>query len=313
MKKALIILGLASFTFSNLKSSYAQEFNTGINPPVLQIEAEAPSLVKAPITLQNLSDQTITYGIFLRPFKANAEKTGEPNYDQDLMRKYQGFFENVQINEGNKIITETTLAPGQNKDLTLRINVPRDEKPGDHYFTVVFLAQDKGENSQSSLAGARGGIGINVLLTIGSKAEPEGRIASFNVPRFVSKGPVNFTLDLANHSDYYVTTNGNVIIKNMFGQPVGNLEFGPFNILANSNRLVSNSDDPSSPKLTWNENFLLGIYKAEVSVALSDRGPLLKETKTFYAFPLELALGIIILIIILSWLIKRARKRIESA
>jgi len=311
LKIALILLTTSYLLLA--APARGQEFNTGINPAVLQMEAETPSLIKVPITLQNLSDQTITYGIFLRPFKASTDKSGEPNYDPALMNEYKSFFSNVQVNDENNIVTEITLPPRQNKDLTLRINLQKDEKPGDRYFTVVFLSQGKEAENQGSAAGARGGIGTNVLLTVGTKSQPEGRIANFSVPRFVTRGPVDFTIDLANHSDFYVTTNGNLVIKNMFGQPVGNLEFGPFNILAGSNRLASNNEDLSNPKLIWNEKFLLGIYKAEVSAALSDRGPLFKETKTFIAFPLELGLGIILVIIASTWLFKRARKKNQES
>ena len=98
-----------------------------------------------------------------------------------------------------------------------------------------------------------------------------------------------------------------------WGQVVGNIEFGPVNILASSNRYITNSDENGSePKLIWNEKFLLGIYKAEVNVALTDKGPLLKDSITFFAFPLELVLGIIVVIVLVTGLIRRARSKTED-
>jgi hypothetical protein len=293
----------------NLKSSYAQEFSTGINPPILQIEAETPSNVKAPITLQNLSTQPVTYSIFLRPFKPNSEKNGEPNYDPSLNSSYQDFFEHVSLQADSKTITELTLSPGESKDLTLRISLPEGFKSSDYYFTIVFLSDDTKTETGTSTAGSRGAVGTNVLLSVGSKSNPQGRISAFSAPKFVTHGPVPFTLEIANHNDYFISSKGNLVVKNMFNQPVGNLDFGPVNILANSNRLIGNNNNEENPVLYWNEKFPIGIYRAQVNVALSDQGPLLTKTITFVAFPIQAFAVIIILALMSSWLIRRARKK----
>lgn len=291
-------------------SAWAQEFSVGINPPVIQIDAKAPARIKSPVTLQNSSDQNITYGIFLRPFKANADKNGNPNYDSTLSNEYKDLFSHVEIKDSGKTVTEVALAPGESKDLSLNVSLPDGFKPGDYYFTIVFLSQTNSKSQGNSFGEIQGGIGTNVLLTVGGEKKPsEGRIALFSSPSFVSHGPISFTLELANHNNYYVSSNGNIIIKNIFNQPVGNIEFGPVNILANSNRLIGNNGDENNPKLVWNQKFLIGIYKAQANVALSDRGPLLTQTKTFLAFPIQGFLVIIIVILVISWLIKSARKK----
>lgn len=309
LKLKISLLLAIFFVLSITSAAYAQEFSTGVNPPILQIEAKTPSNIKAPITLQNFSTQPITYSIFLRPFKPNSQKNGEPNYDPSLNLNYQDFFEHVSLQADSKTITDLTLSPGESKDLTLRISLPEGFKSSDYYFTVVFLADDTKTETGTSTAGARGGIGTNVLLSVGSKSNPQGRISAFSVPKFVTHGPVPFTLELANHNDYFVSSKGNLIVKNMFNQAVGNLDFGPINILANSNRLVGNNNNEENPVLYWNEKFPIGIYKAKANVALSDQGPLLTKTITFVAFPLQAFAIIIILALVFSWVIRRARKK----
>ena len=279
----------------------AQEFATGINPSILFIETEPPARIEAPISLSNQSDQTITYGIFLRPFKANSEKNGTPNYDPKLVSRYEEFFEGVQIQESDEDITEITLGPRQSKDLMLRIRVEVGQPPQDRYFTVVFLAKPQEGETKTNLASARAGIGTNVLLSIGQKSEPRGRITEFSSPAFLSKGPVPFKLELANPNDYYVVSEGNVVIKNMFGQIVGNLEFGPLSILADSNRLVTNGNEVEG-RLWWDEEYPIGIYTAEAKVALSEEGPLLVAEKAFIAFPFEVAA--VIALVIFSLVLK---------
>lgn len=312
-------LTIATFLFTIIyllftaPMAHSQELSVGINPPLIQIEASAPAIVKTPISIENYSDQNITYGIFLRPFEAGSEKNGEPNYDQKLLEENKDFLSKVQVIDGERSITEITLSPKQKKELIVRIGIPKGEKPEDHYFSVVFISQPEDTVNNKSFVGARAGIATNVLLNIGPKDEPYGRIQEFGAPKFVTKGPLGFTLEIANDNNYFVTPTGNLIIKNIFGQVVGNIEFGPVNILASSNRYITNSDENGSePKLIWNEKFLLGIYKAEVNVALTDKGPLLKDSITFFAFPLELVLGIIVVIVLVTGLIRRARSKTED-
>jgi hypothetical protein len=291
----------------------AQEFSAGINPMVLTIDAKVPADIKAPVTLENSSDQNITYNIFLRPFKPGAEKNGEPSYDTDVPPEYKAFFENVWLTDEKGEVSQITLSPSQKKDLLLNIKLNQDETPKDYYFTVVFLTDSDSSEKTGSSSGAKGGIGMNVLLSIGPKSEPEGRIADFSFPKLVSHGPFSFSVEIANDNDYYVISSGNLVIKNMFGQIVGNLDIKPTNILANSTRLMSNSDQPQEkPSLIWNENFLFGFYKADINVAISDKGPLIKQSGYFFAFPLELVVGVIVLIVLIIALYKRVKqKRVE--
>jgi hypothetical protein len=324
IKNQKLNLKTKTFLFSLLITSYvlglvsapaarAQQFSAGINPMVLTIDAKAPADIKAPITLENSSDQNITYNIFLRPFKPSAEKNGEPNYDIDISPEYKTFFENVWLTDGKNEISELSLSPNQKRDVVLNIKLNEDETPRDYYFTVIFLANSESSGITGSVSGAKGGIGTNILLSIGPKFEPKGRVANFSFPNFVTHGPMSFNVEIANDNDYYVITSGNLLIKNMFGQIVGNLDIKSTNILAHSSRLMSNSDQPTEkPVLVWNENFLLGFYKADLSVAISDKGPLIKQSAYFFAFPLELILGIIILVTLILALYKGVkRKRLE--
>ena len=313
MKTFYFLFSFLLFAFCFLPfTANAQEFSASINPPVIQIEAEAPAGISTPITIENKTNQNITYGIYLRPFKANSNKSGIPNYDPELNEQYEDFFSNVQIREGDKDITEVELNPGQSKKLDLRIQIKADNPPEDRYFTVVFLSEPQNELPQANLSGARGGIGTNVLLSIGPKAEVKGRISNFSTPFFTSKGPVGFTLELTNENNYFVASEGTITITNMFGQIVGALEFGPLNILAISSRMATNSKGYEN-KLLWNEKNPIGLYKVQAKVALSQRGPLLTEEIIFIAFPFKLVLIFTLGVFIIIWLFRRVRKKANEA
>ena len=295
----------------NPKSTNAQEISVGIDPSILQIEATSPSLVKSPISIDNQSDQNITYSIFLVPFKASNLANGQPEFDRTLLDTYKDIFGKIKISDENGTLTQISLAPKQKKDLTLSIRLPQGEPPKDYYFSVVFISEAIGEENKESFVGARAGIGTNVLLSIGPKSPTKGYIEEFNGKKFLTRGPTEFSLKVKNESTHFVNTSGNLLIKNVFGQTVGNINFVPANILSGSSRFIGseNNPDPSIPKIIWDEKFLFGIYKAELTLALSDEGPIYKDSITFFALPVELIGGLLIVILVTIGMIKRARSR----
>ncbi len=305
----VVFLILGSVTKAN-----AQEISVGVDPSILQIEATSPSLVKSPISIENQSNQNVTYSIFLVPFKASSLANGQPEFERDLLDSYKDIFGRIKVSDENGTLTQISLAPKQKKDLTLSIRLKDGEPPKDYYFSVIFVSEAVGEANKESFVGARAGIGTNVLLSIGPKSPAKGHIEEFNSEKFSTKGPKEFRLKIRNESSHFVNTSGNLLIKNVFGQTVGNINFVPANILSNSSRFIEsdNNKNITNPKIIWDEKFLLGIYKAELTVALSEEGPIFKDTFTFFAFPVELIGGLLIVILVTAGMIKRARSRTLS-
>lgn len=298
----LVFLPFA-FCILHLEKANAESLSVGIDPPILQINAKAPALINSKITIQNESDQNVTYNIFLMPFKQNSEINGTVEFDKSLLPVYKNIFSKIQVSEENRTVTEVKLAPKQKKDLNLRIVIPKDEKPRDYYFSVLFISSALGGSETNSFTGSRAGIATNVLLSLGPKTSTTGNITEFSSPKFVTKGPVEFKVKLENTSSHYITITGNITVKNIFGQYVGNINLDSVNVLSNSSRTLG------SPFISWDEKFLLGIYEAEVTIALSEEGPILNKSLTFFAFPIELVLGIIVILILITGIIRRVRKK----
>jgi hypothetical protein len=183
--------------------------------------------------------------------------------------------------------------------------------------------------ANSNISGATAGIATNVLLSIGPKGPTQGNIEEFSTPIFNSKGPVPFTVRVRNTSNHFITTKGDIVIKDMFGQNVGKVDLLPVNILSQSVRLIPDSQQspganpPASLKAyflslksiaaVWPETFLFGPYTATLTLALSDQGPLYRRTINFYTFPIGPLFGIIIILIIITAIIIRAKKTTNKA
>jgi len=298
------------FIIYHFGNANAQELSVSIDPAILQITAEAPADVSAQISIQNLSDQTTSYSIFAMPFKSSPLGNGQIEFDQSRLSKYKDFFDRVRIADQGKTIEKIRLAPNEKKNLNLLISLLEDEQPRDYYFSVLFVSEESLDQSKTSVVNTQGGIGTNVLLSVGPKTQTTGIIKDFSTPGFLTRGPVEFILNIGNTSPHFVTIEGNVVIKNIFGHIVGNIELLPLNLLGNSSRFVESENNKSSePRIRWDEGFLLGIYTADLTVSLSEEGPILTRTVTFFAFPIELILGLTITLILIIGIARRVKAK----
>ena len=313
---------LLIFAFT-LPQAQAAGISLGVFPPILQIEANPPTNVKSKILIENLGDQPVDLKIGLKPFIASNKENGQVEYINDYNLADPFIFDKMQILDNDTSIDTLTLAPKQQKELTLEIALPQGEALGDYYFSIIFMSAEQ-TGLDSNISGATAGIATNVLLTIGPKGPTQGNIEEFSAPLFNSKGPIPFIVRARNTSNHFITTRGDVVIKNMFGQIVGKVDLLPTNILSESVRsipdsLQSPSANPSSAfknylanlpfvAAIWPENFLLGPYTATLTIALSDQGPLFRRTINFLAFPTETLLIILIIVILITIIVIRAKK-----
>jgi hypothetical protein len=308
------------------QSANAAGVSLGIYPPILQVETLPPAKAEAPLTIINFNDSDVSLKISLKPFFPAESEDGQIDYfnNQDFFKDDPLLFQRVKIFDGNQPIDKLVLAPKQKKDLTVKIEIPDNETLSDYYFSIIF-ASDSGPEQDANQSAAVGGIAANVLLSVGSKDLAKGNIEEYSVPFLVDSGPVPFTVKIKNKGSHFFAPKGEIIIKNLFGQPVGRVNLLPVNILAQSKRFLPDTlQIPTAtgsavakyqslytkfphPIAFWYEKFLLGPYSANLTIALSENGPLFKRTVYFLAFPVKLLLGIIIVILIIIFIARRVR------
>jgi hypothetical protein len=311
-------------------SAHAAGIKLGIYPPIIQIEALPPAKAQAPLTIINLEEKEVDLKIVYKPFLASGSENGEVDYlsAKDFFKDDPLLFQRIKILDKGQEITKLILAPKQKRDLTLSVDVPKDETLSDYYFSIIFISTN-GPDDKSTQSVSSGGIASNVLLSVGPKDIAKGNIEEYSVPYFVESGPVPFTLRVKNKGSHFFTPKGEILIKNLFGQTVGRVDLLPVNILAQSIRGVPDSlqspdatgsanskyEIPNSkyshPVAFWYEKFLLGPYSANLTIALSENGPLFKKTVYFFAFPIQILLGLIAAILVVVF-IRRRIKNLEK-
>ncbi|MDP2638313.1 MAG: hypothetical protein Q8P26_04605 [Candidatus Levybacteria bacterium] len=286
----------------------AAPISLSIDPAITTINAISPSKTTSSLTIKNNSDKQVAAQITIKPFKAFLEN-GELEY---LDAQDSFLSSNVRILDNGIPVETLTLAPDQSKNLTLSVNVPRDTKIRDYYFSILFISQNP-LIPTSTMSLNQLGVASNVLLSIGPKQIPDASLEEFSSDFFFKNGPIPFTIRIKNKGKHFMKPKGEITIRNMFGQTIGRLDLTSVNILSNSIRAIPNNSyveelksedflksksalEHKSPKALWEEKFLLGFYTATLNIMMSDEGPLFTKSINFFALPIQGIVGIIILI-----------------
>ena len=315
--------------------AFAQSTSLKVTPSLIRIEAKPPADVWTPFTIENNSDQPVSFTIGYKAFDPQASSKGHVVFLNDgtiIPGLDKKIFEKMQIVDDQNISHDTiALGPQQKMRLRLRILLPNSEPTSDYYFSLIFLetppALDQNISnynieSQRSYSTLQTGIGINVLLAIGDKETQQASIETFSAPLFIGKGPVPFNLSLKNSGNHYITPHGKILIKNIFGQTVGKVDVPSTIILVNTDRDLSEEsntkltlfgDSQSNPQssLIWPETFILGVYTATLTLTLSNDGPVYIRTINFVGFPVVLLLEILIFIAAIIYIYLRVKRKLS--
>lgn len=340
LKVTLAVCCIALISHFLAHFAWAEGVSLSTYPSTIQIRAQTPGDIRSGFTIENKSEETVKLVIQLKPFKADITNDGRLIY---IENNDPPIFKKVQVVDNGFAVSNIELGPKQSKNLTLRVQLDGQEQPQDQYFSVVFLTVDPpltDEPVEDAVArsNAQAGIALNVLMSIGPKALPRGYLEEYSTPAFRTSGPVPFTVKIKNNGTHYFTPKGVILIKNIFGQTVGKIDLQNANILAGTSRSLvgtpyqvsaNNTAEKSSVSLetpnlstvekdnkdlysVWPEKFLFGFYKAELSIALSENGPLFTQTISFFAIPTNFLIGLSILALIVLLIGLRIRKKLKE-
>lgn len=348
MKKLLFIFLLLLISYFLPPASVkAQSLDLQVSPPIFQIELTPPANINTEqeLTVENTGNEPLVLDLMFRAFEPAAAENGTLTF-LDATKPIPGanprILERIEILEEGEPITRLRLAPSQVKKLGLRIRIPKDEPPSDYYLTLIFLSQRQNDPElETSNAITTGGVGVNLLLSVGPQSATSGILEEFSAPFFQETGPVPFTVRLKNTSSHFIYPEGIITIRNMFGQTIGQIELLPVNILSGSTRALPSTEqfeflarkqeaerklasgdeeeideslrdlliDPEKPQAFWNEKFLLGPYTATLEIALSDEGPVIVRKIHFMGFPFYILIGIGVAITVIVFIKSRLKHR----
>jgi len=291
----------------------AEGISLAVDPPIFQINATPPAKIESPLTIENRGDSIVNLKVNFKPFIPSDREDGQIKYVNEEIGLDVKLID--PTSSSGQAIGEFELSPNQKRNFNLLINIPSDLKASDYYFSIIFLT---GKNSKADINSSEStaGIASNVLLSVG-EGIIKGEISEFSTPFFSEKGPIPFTVRVKNTSNHFINPKGEILIKNLFGQTIGRVDLAKVNILAGSVRNIPSQDYfdenknlPDNPAAYWSENFLLGPYKATLSIALSDTGPLFKRSVFFFAFPVKGLVALLLGALVLIYITIRVRSKV---
>ncbi|HSX08588.1 MAG TPA: hypothetical protein VLF93_00360 [Candidatus Saccharimonadales bacterium] len=312
------------------KDVFADGSSFEISPSVLKIQAKPPADVWAPFTVVNRSDQPTTFTIGYKPFDPQASqngnvvflKNGSPIQGQD-----KKIFQHIQVVDAkNNSFSTIVIGPKQSTTLRLHLVLSANEPSSDYYFSLIFLQSPSAinqniskdiDNRKNTVSTLQTGIGMNILLAVGEKEAPIANIDSFTTSFFKDSGPVPFELTVFNDGPHFISPSGQILIKNMFGQTVGKIDIPSTVILDGTGRtltskaIITSAGSSSKPLLIWPEKFILGLYTATLTLAVSDQGPIYTRTINFFAFPIHYLFYILGLVLIAILFYLRVKRKIS--
>jgi len=301
MKKA--ILGLIIFScFACTSISFAQD-NIGsgitISPLTFELTANPGDVINNKIKIYNPTNKVVSIKVEAEDFRAVGEEgrvvtTSETDEDTTYsLRKWITLIPN-----------EFTLEPGGEKIVDFIIEVPENAEPGGKYGSILagISGSLSDEGTGAAIATKTGAL---VLLLVSGDLNEELRVNDFSAPSFQEYGPIPFEIKFKNTGTVHVRPRGFVVITDLFGKKVTEIEFSQKNVIPGA---VRRND------ANWDTKWLFGKYTATV-VGNYGTGNIPFEPRviTFWVFPWKIMLGTSLILLFIAIFFIKTKKRWRMA
>lgn len=221
---------------------------------------------------------------------------------------------------GTWITTEeasVNLAPGAQKEVGFKINIPKDAEPGGH-FAAIFWGTSPGARAGEVSIGTK--TGMLILLSVNGEVKEQAGLVDFQLrdnDHFYKMLPVGFQYRFSNQGGDRVKPTGSVVIRSIFGWVAKKVNANPNdgNVLPGTTRKflpewskkdsvafreqeVSRNESYSFKKAVVDEwqNFAVGVFHARVVATFGTSDQVAKSKSVFFVvFPWELLLVIVVL------------------
>lgn len=331
LKKVIFSIFLATF-FSIFFVKAANALT--LIPPSLEVDLIKGQTYQTSVKLFNEEEKQLTLYSSTANFGAKDE-TGNPGFNFNA--PIEGLSSWIQVDKGPFVIKA-----GERIEIPIKIITPANAEPGGQY-SAVFFSENPPDKAQIAIGSK---LGVLVLARVAGEVVEKGSIKEFMVDTtagMLRRLPINFIIRYENTGNVHLRPTGNVLIKNMWGHEVANLEVNPekgatlpktirrYDVTWESkNTFVAASGNPWQQfwKKYSNEkkNLAYGKYTAKLDLTAGvNDGVVSTSAITFWIFPWHIILvdgviliAIIVLLILLirqynKWLIKRAMVLAQKA
>ncbi|KKQ94664.1 MAG: hypothetical protein UT66_C0002G0016 [candidate division CPR2 bacterium GW2011_GWC1_39_9] len=206
--------------------------------------------------------------------KVTNESTVEGSFMVDMEDfKAVGEDGNVNLMEQNSDITYSlakwitvnpssfTLKPKETKIINFSVSIPKNAEPGGRYASIIVNMGGQVKVEGGAVVAPR--VVSLVLLRVSGNVKEEASVESFTAPQYSEKAPVKFDLRMKNSGRNHIKPKGTIIITNLLGQKVDEIQLSGENVLPGAIRKMTTE---------WKTNkFLAGRYTATLVATYGEK------------------------------------------
>lgn len=276
----------------------AKAANTGIqiSPVTFNFDIKPGESQTGNILITNRNDETMDYTMELEIFD-NSSETGVPSFTAVAPQEGVSTFADwVTFPDGKS----GSVAVGQSTTVNFTITLPANVEPGGHYG-AIFAKQTKPLISGQNEVGVAARVGALVLVSVPGQTTQGSQIKDFYSPRFVWRGPVDFSMRVENTGSVHFDSNAVIKIKNLWGAEQ-KIDMGTHTILPKSIRLYEK---------IWETKYPFGYYKITPTATDGNGAVITGATVALIAIPLIIVIPAIVGLILIIWLIVYLKRHVR--
>lgn len=301
-------------TASNNSDGSASDNGLKVSPVRSDLTISAGNTQSLQVTVTNVTSSVSSYDVLINDFTAGSDESGQPQILLDAT-KYAPSHSLKRL-VGN--LASVTLQPGESKNVTVPITIPKGYAAGGYYGAVRFTPHSA-ENAAGKQVTLSASVGSLVLVTVPGDIHEQVTVASMDAreaveanqvdsPRtvFFDGKDINGVVRFQNSGDVQEQPFGKIILKNWRGKVIGSYEVNNTtprgNVLPDSIRRFSvpMKDVGGFGKYTMAGNFGYG-----------NKGQLITASTTFYVIPVMTIVIAVLAIAFVLYLIFGLRRTIK--
>ncbi len=308
-KRLLAAMVAAVFVIASIPFVSAQQTPSGsglsISPPISEFTIKPGASDHVNITLKNITVDDVVAKGSVNDFRADGT-TGNPqiitNSNTPTPNSIKKFVSNID---------DVPLAKGQQKNVIISLDVPKNTAPGAYYGIIRYRAIPKALNTPGpGQVALTASVGTIVLITVPGNLREQVQVKGVHVFRgaressFFIKPPTTVGIEIANFGNGFVKPFGTVEVSDVFNHNVAQFQLNnpkqPGNILPNSTRMFTNNLKGVNK---------IGRYTVVASISYGNGSQVLTVKKNFWYVPIWLLVLILVILTVLVALAIRSYRR----
>ena len=309
LKSLITAIVALTLVLLNILPTAAQQNQPGsgisISPLVSEFSLKPGKADVLGLNIKNITSNKIIAQASVTDFESDNE-TGNPRIITD-----PNYISPHSIRKFVIGLEDVPLKVGEQKKVSVPIQIPSDATPGAYYGIIRYKAVPESPNApganEVSLSASVGSI---VLITVPGELKEQIQLTNVHIYRgdgestLLFRKPTRIGVELKNLGNAFVKPFGSVVVQDIRGREVYSYQLNNneprSNLLPDSTRIFKND--------IKNVN-QIGRYTVTASVSYGSGGQVLTLKKTFWYIPLWAAAVILFVLAVLIYLAIRAYRR----